>query len=141
MYCLQTKRTTVLLISAIGTIFFTITPTCQWHTRTIQTSKVRGWTRCNQSSYMDRRHRHIYTHTHTHIQKAYVQQILVNSCGKWNLQFGCIIHVSLCNSLSTNIDTHTMQDRLYLDEIKSPANITSNESFTQGTAKPQNICD
>jgi hypothetical protein len=55
--------------------------------------------------------------------------------GTWNLVASYMYH--FCDSLSTNKDTDTMQDRLYSEEIKFPANITSNESFTQGTATPK----
>lgn len=66
------KRTTVSLISAIGTVIFTITPTCQRHTRTIQTSKVRRRTRCNQTSYTKTLQTYIYTHTLSHTQSIYI---------------------------------------------------------------------
>jgi len=66
------ERTTVSLVSAIGTVIFTVTPTCQRHTRTIQTSKVRCRTRCNQTSYTKTSQTYVYTHTLSHTQSIYI---------------------------------------------------------------------
>lgn len=116
------KRTTVSLISAIGTVIFTITPTCQRHTRTIQTSKVRRWTRCNQSSYtkMSQTYIYTYTRTHTHIHKAYIYSrhliIHVNLYTELKLHFksGCNVHVLLWVTLFKNKYVYIKQNNITL---------------------------
>lgn len=88
------KRTTVSLISAIGTVIFTITPTCQRHTRTIQTSKVRRRTRCNQTSYTKMLQTCIHTHTLTYTKHIYTANTwLFNAKFKPLFYCGYKVHV------------------------------------------------